>query len=187
MKTNLKNYLPLLILLFAVTLSFSQSKANGLQDLVGAKGSSAEYELENRGYKHIKTEKSNYDVYSYWWNSQHKKCVSYRLNDGRIKSIVNTPPADCNKTNNSNYNSSYNDLRNERNHGSHVNVNDLVGWGAIDAYEELMSRGFDKRKKETYGSKTYGVWYNRDTHQCIKTLSENKKISSIVKSTHCFN
>lgn len=79
------------------------------------------------------------------------------------------------------------DLQYERDFKSPVNVNDLRGMDAVEAYEELMSRGFEKRKKKTYGGTTYGVWYNRDTHQCIKTVSKNKRITDIMKSTHCFN
>lgn len=57
MKTIKKTLFPLLILLFSATSTFSQGRANDLQDLVGVKGSSAEMDLENRGYIHIKTSK----------------------------------------------------------------------------------------------------------------------------------
>jgi hypothetical protein len=92
-----------------------------------------------------------------------------------------------NSYNNSYNNDRYNDTRYERSYKPHVNVNDLKGMSAFDAYEELMDRGFEKRKKQTYGGTTYGVWYNRETHQCIKTVSKNKRITDIMKSTHCFN
>jgi hypothetical protein len=108
MKTLIKTLF--FILLFSANTSFSQSRANDLQDLVGVRGSSAEMELENRGYYHIKTAKSNYDIYSFWWNSRKKKCVSYHMADGRVVSVVNTLPADCNKS--SNYNNSNNSYSN---------------------------------------------------------------------------
>ncbi len=69
MKTNLKNYLPLLVLLFTISFSFGQSINYSLQDLVGVKGSGAENALEDRGYKHIKTKKSDNNFYTYWWKS----------------------------------------------------------------------------------------------------------------------
>jgi len=121
------------------TLS-SQSRANDLQDLVGVKGSSAEMQLENRGYYHIKTAKSNYDIYSFWWNNQKRKCISYHMTDGRVVSIVNTLPADCNKSanyNNSNNNSysnynSYNHQYQDHSNNTHYSNRD---------HDEAFERG----------------------------------------------
>ena len=113
MKTIEKKLLILLVLLISVTTtSFGQDKAQGLQDLIGARGSSAERELENKGFYHIKTEKtSGNNIYSYWWSNSQKKCVFYNLNDGKVFSVRNTLPSDCNKstsTNRSGYHSKYN-------------------------------------------------------------------------------
>ncbi len=132
MKTIKKFLLPLLIILLTSSLSYGQSRANDLQDLVGIKGSSAEMDLENRGYVHIKTAKSNYDIYSFWWNPRKRKCVSYHMADGRILSIVNTLPADCNKSSNynnsnnsySNYNSYNHQAQHHNNNNTHYNNRD---------------------------------------------------------------
>ena len=183
MKKFAKVLLPLLVLLFSVSMTHSQSKAQGLQDIVGSKGSSAEYELKERGYVHIKTDKSSNEVYSYWWNNKNKKCVSYRLNDGRVKSIVNTLPADCKKSDSNKKGSNSNKNQDP------VKVSDLDNWPAASAYDELRTRGF-KKEKEYVGDgdkkRFFTVWYNRNTRQCIKTAEKNGKITEVVeKSDKC--
>ncbi len=79
----------------------------------------------------------------------------------------------------------YHEIQYERNYESHVNVNDLKGWGALRAYDELEARGFREVKNFSSSGKTYRVWYNHQTNQCVKTLSEHKKITQIMRSTHC--
>ena len=208
MKTNLKNYLPLLILLFAVSFSYGQSRDNNLQDLIGVKGSGAENALIDRGYKHIKTQKSDYDIYANWWNSRHNKCVTVRVNNGRVKSIINSPSIDCNKNsngssthsynkynqynedyshnryNNDNFNNNYH-TRDSREYNGHAEVHDLMKISAPLAYDKLKNRGFHLVKTTSGDSKTYKVWYNHETNQCIKTISINKHIHDVLKSTHC--
>jgi len=203
MKSIKKTLLTLLILIFTIS-AFAQSRANDLQDLVDVKGSSAEYELENRGYIHIKTKKSYSDVYANWWNPRTKKCITTHLTDGRIRSVVNSLPYDCNKSsdgkgvhtnnnysrynenyshskyNSDNFNNSYH-TRDSRAYSSHADVHDLMKISAPLAYDKLKERGFHLVKK---GDK-YKVWYNEETNQCIKTVSINKHIHDILKSTHC--
>jgi len=210
MKTNLKNYLPLLILLFAVSLSYGQSKAGGLQELVGEKGNYVENDLKKRDYYHIKTVKNGNSAYSYWWSSYKKKCVSVRVSDGRVKHILNTPSYDCNKNSNgssihshnsnSNYNENYshdkynNDnfnnnyhTRDSREYNGHAEVHDLMKISAPLAYEKLQDRGFINVKTVKGKDKLYKIWYNHETNQCIKTVSLHKHIHDILKSTHCNN
>jgi len=179
MKTFTKKLLPLLVLLFSISITYSQSKAVGLQDLIGTKGSSAEHELKDRGYTHIKTDKSSNNDYSYWWNNDKKKCVNYRLNNGRVKSIVNTPSSDCNKSNSNRNNNSNKDQ-------TPVEVSDLDNWPANKAYTEMRSRGF-KKEKEYVGDgdkrRFFTVWYNKNTRQCVKLAENNAKITEVVKKS----
>lgn len=93
----------LLSIFFITALTFGQSPSRDLQDIVGERGSYAEMDLEKRGYVHIKTNKSGYDVYSNWWNQSKKKCVSYHLVDGTVRSVTDAPPFDCNKSSNAGY------------------------------------------------------------------------------------
>jgi len=73
----------------------AQEPATGLQDLVGAKGRDGEYQLQQRGYTFIRTEKSDDSAYSFWQETENGQCVIVRTTDGRYASIVYAPPSDC--------------------------------------------------------------------------------------------
>lgn len=74
---------------------YAQNPASGLQDLVGARGSSGEMELEKRGYQFLRTEKSGTDAYSYWREEKTGKCLTVRTSEGRYQSLVYAPNFDC--------------------------------------------------------------------------------------------
>lgn len=75
----------------------AQEGVPGLQDLIGARGSSGEQALEKRGYHWVRTEKSGDAAYSYWQESENGQCVTVRTENGRYASIVTAPAADCAK------------------------------------------------------------------------------------------
>ena len=247
MKKN--SLLSMAFVLYAVT-TFSQEST--FNNLWGMKAAYLDTELNKSGYYHIKTEKSGYDSYTYWWNSSKNKCISARTNNGVVASIVNTSAFDCNKSNDnshyerptynhsghhSNYDPRHNEdqslkmafdrgftdgLHNKPYHNpyqdasskfpeyakgygkgvnqradntsyhsgrggnhAHVTVTDLRGQNAEMAYNELNTRGFAEQRKHTSGDKTYRVFYNANTQQCIKTTSIDKRIVEIQNSTNC--
>ncbi|WP_228851317.1 hypothetical protein [Aegicerativicinus sediminis] len=196
---------------FSFGFTYAQfSTPRELRDLVDARASALDNAMQYNGYTHVSTSKSGGSSYSNWWNNRTKKCVTARTNDGRVASVVYVPNMDCNRdsrgmvahenhrydTNSDRYyhnerdnryrhdNDDHHD-RNYRYHDNEVRVSDLVGRGAEWSYTELRHRGFQEQKKHQDGGKTYRVFYNYRTHQCIKTLSQNKRISSIQNSTHC--
>lgn len=69
--------------------------ASHLQDIVGARGSSGESELEARGFTYIDGHKGSHYVHTYWWNSKDKNCVEVKTADGRYQKIVDAPNSDC--------------------------------------------------------------------------------------------
>jgi hypothetical protein len=73
----------------------AQDPASDLKDLVGARGSSGERVLEERGYQFIKGEKSGGDSYTYWRQVRTGQCVIVRTAQGRYQSLVKAPDADC--------------------------------------------------------------------------------------------
>ena len=73
----------------------AQDPAPGLQDLVGAKGSSGEQTLQKRGYQFIKGEKSGGASYTNWRHTRTGQCVIVQTADGRYQSLVKAPEADC--------------------------------------------------------------------------------------------
>jgi hypothetical protein len=67
---------------------------SGLGDLIGARGSSAESELEARGYKFAK----NLGSAALWWNDRSKTCASVAVDNGRVQSIQTASASDCGKS-----------------------------------------------------------------------------------------
>jgi opacity protein-like surface antigen len=79
----------------AVSGAYAQDSVRHLQDLIGARGGNGEYQMEQRGYRWVRTDKSSGDAYSYWRDNRSGRCVSIRTSQGRYASIVNTPDFDC--------------------------------------------------------------------------------------------
>jgi hypothetical protein len=72
--------------------------ADDLRDLVDARGSSGEAELERRGYTHIDTSKYSNTAYSHWWSNAKNSCIRVTTRDGRYQALVDTDPSDCGRT-----------------------------------------------------------------------------------------
>ncbi|VXC07782.1 exported hypothetical protein [Flavobacterium sp. 9R] len=192
MKTIKLNFLSLLLMFFIGITGFAQN----LQDLVGDKAAGAFNELRDRGYTYINGSKSGDSAYQNWYNRNQNKCVTVKVNDGRINSIVKSTLEDCGKgkysNNNNRYNNDYNDsYNNNRYNNNKKNYNGNFDYGYLNrqkatyAYSELRKNGFDEQKTHEQGGNTYKVWFNNDSNQCLKTTSRDEKITSIVVSTHC--
>ncbi len=87
-----------LVLMVSVTLKAQTPRE--FTDLVGEKAAYIDQDMGKRGYMHIKTEKSGYDSYTYWWNDNVGKCVVVRTSDGRIASVADAMALSCNKEDN---------------------------------------------------------------------------------------
>jgi hypothetical protein len=77
------------------TVALAQDPVRPLQDLVGARGSSGEAELQQRGYTWVRTEKSGDSSWTYWREERSGRCVTVRTAEGRYQSLVYAPDADC--------------------------------------------------------------------------------------------
>jgi hypothetical protein len=96
-----------IILTYASSSSEHASPASGgassdsppaLADLVGARASSGETELNRRGYTWQRTEKTGADSYSYWRENASGQCVVVRTANGRYASIANAMDISCEKS-----------------------------------------------------------------------------------------
>jgi len=94
MKT-LKWVVGLGVAVFASGNAYPQDPVPGLQDLVGARGSSGEQAFQDRGYTWVRTSKSANDSYTYWRESENGQCIVVRTTGGRYASIVFAPALDC--------------------------------------------------------------------------------------------
>lgn len=109
--------------LVAATFPFS-SPANaqnvqGMEDLIGARGSSLDGALERRGYKFAKNE----GAASMYWNPSRSSCISALVNNGRVDSIQRASASNCGR---------------ERDAGNHV-VGVAIGVAAAGLIAALTS------------------------------------------------
>ena len=82
----------------------NSSVSNDINDLVGARASSAETTLESRGYYNVKGNSGRYSKENLWWNPQKKECLGVATYDGRIDSINKLSASECDDSS-SNYGS----------------------------------------------------------------------------------
>lgn len=68
---------------------------SALNDLVGARAAGAETQMTARGYRFVKTQKSDDRSYTYWWNGSTRQCVTVATMEGRYDSITSSPAPDC--------------------------------------------------------------------------------------------
>lgn len=83
--------------MIAAPVAAAAETPGSVRDLVGAKGSSGESQLEFRGF-HLISGHTDYDSkINYWWNGNTKECIKVVTNDGVYESIDKTSNADCNQ------------------------------------------------------------------------------------------
>ncbi len=151
--------------------STSGGGSDQFEDLVGARASSGESELQSRGFKFVKTVKQDGRAYSNWWKASSKTCLTVATVDGRYDSITKGPAADCTSGGGSSAGGS-----------SQVDLKDLVGSRAPGAETEMQARGFRNIKGRKAGSTSYTYWKNDDTGQCVQVAVRNGSVSSILRS-----
>jgi hypothetical protein len=69
------------------------SGATALQDLLGARASSGEMQMEERGYEYVKGEKAGSMAFTNWVKGSN--CVTIRTENGHYTSIVDVTMLDC--------------------------------------------------------------------------------------------
>jgi hypothetical protein len=75
--------------------AYAQDPAPGLQDLVGARGSSGEQALQERGYVFVKGEKSGNDSYTYYRQERSGQCIVVHTAEGRYQSLAKAMDISC--------------------------------------------------------------------------------------------
>jgi hypothetical protein len=132
----------------------------GLGDLVGARGSSVESELEDRGYEFA----TNLGSAALWWNARTGSCASVAVDQGRVQSIQTASASDCGKT---------------ESRGGGASLDDLIGARGSSAESELQARGY--RLKGHLGSAA--LWWNPRTRSCVSVAVDEGRVQSILDSS----
>ncbi|QQY81874.1 hypothetical protein JJL45_13240 [Tamlana sp. s12] len=133
---------------------------------------SSETVLQDKGYHLEKVDKSSSTIYQNWWNSRKGKCVTVRIEDGRVKSAVNTEAFDCGKSGSgSSHNSSNND---------NLNLSSLSGMSEPDASTRLQDKGF--RVTKSAGTSVISLyWYKERNDKCLLMKVKNDRVTSVTK------
>jgi hypothetical protein len=149
------------------TSAASAAPPGDVADLVGARGSSGEQEMQSRGYAYVTMTQGT----QYWWNAASRSCVSIRISNGRYQSVNAASASRCGQQATS--------------ASPRAEIRDLIGGDAIKAFDIMTSRGFTGVDTSTT-SDDYIVswWYNASTGQCVNTQSKNGRVTSAVEDRH---
>jgi len=132
-------------------------------DLIGARGSSVESEMQARGYEFA----TNLGSAALWWNAKTKACVSVAVDEGRVQSIQTASASDCGKSES-----------HSSGGGVGGSLDDLVGARGSSAESELQARGY--KLKGHLGSAA--LWWNGSTSTCVSVAVDEGRVQSIVKA-----
>lgn len=124
----------------------------GLEDLIGMRGSSLEAEMTSRGYTFTGAHGPQY-----WWSDRIPVCAAVSISDGRVASIVAVYKSNCGK-----------DMPATPSHGTD-GLAGIVGMNGINAFDEMINRGFKGVDTLTSGNTLYGIYYNPRTRVCVRS------------------
>ncbi|KAB1067240.1 hypothetical protein F6U93_12540 [Tamlana haliotis] len=157
-------------------LVFGQAEAYELREAIGMKGSSAENYFKDEGYHLEKVNKSNAGIYQNWWNGRKRKCITVRLDDGRVESVVNSQ-GDCGSVESSHSSNSHHSS--SRNNGK-LNLYSLSGMSESSAFSELQDHGY--RVKNQYGTSILSMyWHKKSNDKCLLMMVKNGRVTSVTK------
>ncbi|MCB2052485.1 MAG: hypothetical protein KDE63_13760 [Novosphingobium sp.] len=151
----------------------SAQTAPGLEDLIGARGSSVESELETRGYAFA----GNLGSATLWWNARANSCVSVAVDQGRVQSIQTAPAQDCGHGDTARHTAS-------SGHRPHENVRDLIGADAIHAIDVLSEWGFRSVDVISADDYIYSTYWKASTHECVQVTTEGNWVTEVDNVDH---
>lgn len=160
----------------AMTLSLSVASAlagtpSDLSDLVGARGSSGEQEMESRGYEYVTTSHGT----QYWWNANSNSCIGIKVAQGRYKSVASAGAERCGKHAGGSSHA----------HQAKVDFDDLRIGSDMHAERELEKRGFVTVDGSQSASGFSNLWmFNRKTGQCVQLETAEGKVMTINEVKH---
>ncbi|MBL7473953.1 hypothetical protein [Robertkochia sediminum] len=136
--------------------------------------------LQDEGYRVVSTDgKGAGRIDMYWYNAKTRRCLKMEVDNDYVRNVNYTTTAMCTNADN----------RPDELYGkgskNDTSMDYLKGWPATKAYDRLEDRGYTQKKGHRDDGKTWRVWYNSRTGECIKTLSQNSKISKVIPSSRC--
>lgn len=197
-------------LLLAQSSMVQAKTPSDVTDLIGARASSGESILRDRGYEYTNGRTGSSTKWGYWWHKGGSRCISVATVDGRYQSIDKVSASDCGKSGNSGSGaavaigaaaiigalaiaSSNKDKDrypgwngSQYPHGNNVTPYELryiIGMNVGRADDEFRR---NKYKFETAGNGYYtrwSYWWNKRENNCIGVTSSGGRIESIVNAS----
>ncbi len=172
-----------------------------LRDMIGARASSGESILKDRGYKYIKTQKSNDRSWTYWLKSTTDTCIAVATYDGRYESITESPN-DCQSSSSMTGGQKAaaiigsavalgaaaaiikheHDKKDDEHHNNDTprEIKNLVGNRESGAERILRDNRYYHLQGDNYSNnRKQSLWWNYSQTDCIKMTVSNGKVSSI--------
>lgn len=94
MKTLASTIMTCLALAVPADAAFADAPPD-LADLVGARGSSGETQMQARGYTFVRASRVRDQSWTFWWSDIQKACVAVSTVEGRYASLERVPDANC--------------------------------------------------------------------------------------------
>ncbi|MBU2951616.1 hypothetical protein KO493_12990 [Tamlana agarivorans] len=161
-------------------LVFGQDNAYELREAIGMRGSSSDNYFEGKGYHLEKVNKSTAGIYQNWWSSSKRKCITVRIEDGKVRSVVNSK-GDCGAVESSSYRHSNNSYHSSYDNDD-IRLSSLSGMSEARASSELQDKGY--RVKKQYGSSVLSMyWYKERGDKCLLMLVKNDRVTSVTKTS----
>jgi hypothetical protein len=60
-----------------------------------------------------------------------------------------------------------------------VRISDIKGMNSVKAFDVMVERGFTSVDAITSGNTTYGIYYNRNTRQCVQLTNADRRVYDI--------
>jgi len=141
-----------------------------VRDLIGARASSGESALKNRGYELYNSQTGSDRIWSNWWNQEDFTCISVVTKDGKYDSIVTAPTLDCGISGSASHSGSGDD--------DHW-YDAYVGGRPSAAEAELKRRGFTDVRGTKEGYKSLTWWHKASNDRCLKMTVSEGRVESI--------
>ena len=130
-----------------------------LDDLIGMRGRSLDFEMGNRGYTLSRAQGAQY-----WWNPRSGVCAAVSISNGRVSRITAVAGRQCGQQTAA------------PSGGSAGSIRGIAGMDSIEAIDVMAARGFSDVDSFSSGNTQYGIFYRRASRLCVQLTMANGRV-----------
>ena len=154
--------------IFCVSALAQDPAPKNVRDLIGARASSGETQLKQRGYELYHAEKGSDRIWANWWNQKDFTCISVVTMDGKYDSIVTAPTSDCGISGTASHSDDHENW-----------YDDFKGARPSGAETALKEHGFANVRGTKEDDKSYSWWHNSANGRCLKMTVSQGRVEDI--------